>query len=436
MRQITCSFCGAAYDPTQGACPVCGTANAPSQQPRKKEGSPERAPAPQGPDPMEDTILASDLLPKKENTRTPVRQAAAPERRPSQPRKSSPEELPHSPAVERKPQEPAFKEKKPNGRRDKTVCIVLGVVAAILALYIGYRFLRPALADRLSGGQTPPSTTASTVAESIPCQKLTLDAGSIVFTKQGDARLLNVTQEPKDTTDVLAFTSANPAVAKVSNNGRVEAAGQGKTQITVTCGDAQAVCEIVCDFGESTEPSTTAPTESTPPTSEPSGAHTLSSTDFTLFEKGETARLTISGLSNVQVAWTSDDPDIATVDNGKVTAVGPGTTRVRAKFQSQELVCIVRCNFPGETEKPGDENRGSSDSYSLSHTDVTIDVGETFTLRLRDGGGNSVSVTWSVQNSGICSVDGSGTVTGVSSGSTEVSTSYQGSTYTCIIRVR
>ncbi len=436
MRQITCSFCGAAYDPTEGTCPVCGTANAPSQQLRKKEGPPERVPASQGPDPMEDTILASDFMPKKENFRAPARQAAVPDRGSARPRKSSPEEPPHSTAAGSRPQEPAPKGKKPNGRRDKIVCIVLGVVAAILALYIGYRFLRPALADRLSGGQTPPSTTEAMVTESIPCQKLTLDTGVIVFTKQGDARLLNLTQEPKDTTDALAYTAANPAVAKVSNNGRVEAVGQGKTQITVTCGDAQVVCEIVCDFGESTEPSTTAPTESTPPTSEPSGAYTLSSTDFTLFKKGETARLTISGLSNVQVSWTSDDPDIATVDNGKVTAVGPGTTKVRAKFESQELVCIVRCNFPGETEKPGDENQGSSDSYSLSHTDVTIDVGETFTLRLRDSGGDSVSVTWSVQNSGICSVDGSGKVTGVSSGSTEVSTSYQGGTYTCIVRVR
>lgn len=435
MRQITCSFCGAAYDPTEGTCPVCGTANTLPQQPRKKEGPTERAPAPQGPDPMEDTILATDLLPKMESPRAPTRQAAAPERGPSQPRQSSPVEPPHPTAVGKRPQEPALKGKKPNGRRDKTVCIVLGVVAAILALYIGYRFLRPTLADRL-GGQTPPSTTEATVAESIRCQKLTLDTGAIVFTKQGDARLLNVTQEPKDTTEALAFTSANPLVAKVSNTGRVEAAGQGKTLITVTCGEAQVVCEIVCDFGESTEPSTTAPTESTAPTTEQTGNYALSSTDFTLFKKGETARLTISGLSNVQVSWTSDDPDIATVDNGKVTAVGPGTTKVRAKFESQELVCIVRCNFPGETEKPSDENRGSSDSYSLSHTDVTIDVGETFTLRLRDGDGNSVSVTWSVQNSGICSVDGSGKVTGVSSGSTEVSTSYQGSTYTCIVRVR
>lgn len=384
---------------------------------------------------MEDTIFATDFLPKKESTRTPAQRATASGDGLARTGRSVPATLDQQPAAKKRPQEPGPKGKKPNGRRDKVICIVLGAVAAVLAIYIGYRFLRPILPDRLSAGPTLPSTTGATVAESIPCQKLTLDTGAIVFTKQGDARLLNVTQEPKDTTDTLAFSSGNPSVATVSNTGRVEAVGQGQTQITVTCGDAQTVCEVTCDFGETTEPSTTAPTESTPPTSEPSGAYALSSTDFTLFKKGETARLTISGLSNVQVSWSSDDPDIATVDNGKVTAVGPGTTKVRAKVEDQELVCIVRCNFPSETEKPGG-NEGASDSYTLSHTDVTIEVGEAFTLRLRDDNGNSVSVAWSVRNSGVCSVDGNGKVTGISSGTTEVSTSYQGSTYTCIVRVR
>ena len=68
--------------------------------------------------------------------------------------------------------------------------------------------------------------------------------------------------------------------------------------------------------------------------------------DITLSRVGESytllATLTPAGTEH-SVVWTSDDPEVATVDeNGTVTAVDHGTTVVRASAGGAAAECIVR----------------------------------------------------------------------------------------------
>ncbi len=72
---------------------------------------------------------------------------------------------------------------------------------------------------------------------------------------------------------------------------------------------------------------------------------------------------------------------------------------------------------------------------TISHSDVTIDVDESFTLRLKDADGNTLDVSWSSSDSSVCTVSGN-TVTGVGSGVATVSCTYNGETYRCVVRVR
>lgn len=65
---------------------------------------------------------------------------------------------------------------------------------------------------------------------------------------------------------------------------------------------------------------------------------------------------------------------------------------------------------------------------------MTLSVDESFTLRLRDGDGQPLEVTWSTGDSSVCTVDGN-TVTAVGPGYTEVTTTYEGAVYTCVVRV-
>ena len=73
---------------------------------------------------------------------------------------------------------------------------------------------------------------------------------------------------------------------------------------------------------------------------------TLNLTDFTLMRIGEsyTLRATVTPAgTGLKVNWTSDDPEVATVDeNGTVTAVDHGTAVIRASAGGAAAECIVR----------------------------------------------------------------------------------------------
>ena len=124
---------------------------------------------------------------------------------------------------------------------------------------------------------------------------------------------------------------------------------------------------------------------------------------------------------------------VTVTNTGEVTAVGSGTATITVTVNSTKLTCIARCNL-GDSAETGDTgDTGDSDvTYSLSHTDVTLfSSGESFQITVSPTPG---SVSWSTSNSAVCSVDGSGNVTAVGSGTANVTATIGGKTYTCIVR--
>ena len=72
-----------------------------------------------------------------------------------------------------------------------------------------------------------------------------------------------------------------------------------------------------------------------------------------------------------KVIWESSDEKVAEVDtDGKVTAVGEGTAEIIADVGGNTAKMIIRCDFGGTTEN------GSDAGTHLTHTDVSIAVGE------------------------------------------------------------
>lgn len=49
-------------------------------------------------------------------------------------------------------------------------------------------------------------------------------------------------------------------------------------------------------------------------------------------------------VSAEEITWGSDDTSVATVENGVVTAVGPGTTEVYAEYFGMKRTCFVDCS--------------------------------------------------------------------------------------------
>lgn len=118
----------------------------------------------------------------------------------------------------------------------------------------------------------------------------------------------------------------------------------------------------------------------------------LSTTDFTLKELGESHTIKTSGGSSTY-KWYSQDDGIASVDqNGKVTAVSGGTTNVLVTDGSKKAVCIVRVTASGSLPT----TPSSSGSDLRTGTAVVVNGGNG--VRVRSGPGTDYEVLATVPN--------------------------------------
>ena len=185
-----------------------------------------------------------------------------------------------------------------------------------------------------------------TVPTQAKCLELTVNMGSYEFTREGDTVFLKARTEPVGL--VESYTSSDESVAVVGESGLITAVGPGKAVITVTCGDKQVECAVICRWEE---PETTLPPDL------PEGDLELENPDMSFFAKGESYVQTVVGLApGTPVIWSSADESVATVDaGGHITAVGPGTTTVTATVGNSSASCWVRCTFNAEEDDNGGE---------------------------------------------------------------------------------
>ncbi len=337
-----------------------------------------------------------------------------------------------------------------DGGKNKDVGIVIAILALLLAIvavviYIAMRFFVPALPQNDNKGDSTLSTqgTAASTNDSTglttealvleyPCTEIIVSKTVVEFDKIGASLLLNVTTNPDNTTDKLTFTSSDDSVATVTDEGKITAVGGGQAVIAITCGQAAAECRVICDIMQTESTDTTeAPTYS-------GDSLVLNRDDFTFVKKGESHVLYRGEIPVESIVWSTDDPSVATVENGKVVAVGAGMTTVYAEYGGAKKSCIVRCApsvGKAQTTTTENQDQPSNTPYNISSTDVTISINEEFKLQLLDSNKVSVSVIWVVANSEICSVSDN-TVKGLKAGTTTVSVVYEGVTYSCTVRVK
>ena len=441
MSKIICDVCGTSYPETATQCPICGCVR--SVDAKIVAGNTNETEAQTA---SSYTYVKGGRFSKSNVKRRNKGKAAA-------------------------PVETFVEEEQPaneNGGKDAgivitTIFLLLAITAVVI--YIAVRFFGPVLfgndfvqtkpttavvetqdttvgtQDTVDGQTQPtvdeqtqatvPETTEATLA-TVPCTEITLSKTEITFESEGAALLLNVTASPEDTTDIVQFLSADDSVATVSEDGKITAVGKGETVIIVTCGTAVAECKVICNIEEAEE-------ETTEPETSTDAALTFNREDFTLNSKGQTWKLYTGDIAANQITWTSDDEKVATIKDGVVTAVGSGMTTVYGEYGGTKLSCVVRCSEAmgkadttvAETEATTATNKGN---YTISHEDVSVYVGDTFDLVLKDEIGDPVEVSWTASDSSICSVSGN-TVTANATGMITVSTSVDGAVYSCIVRV-
>lgn len=169
------------------------------------------------------------------------------------------------------------------------------------------------------------ATCAVTVTDmAIPATNIALDAYSKTMSV-GDKAKLTATVKPTDTTDKVVWTSSNEKVATVDANGNITALAVGTTKILATAGTVSAECTVTVEAVKVTEVK-------------------LDKTAVSL-KAGETAQLTATVLpdnaADKTVTWTSSSEKVATVVNGKITAVAAGTATITATAGGKSATCTV-----------------------------------------------------------------------------------------------
>lgn len=411
MNQIICDICGCEYAETSEVCPVCGY---------PRQGT-------------EKTVTAATAVEhvKVKGGRFSNKNVKK----------------------RRKAQQKSAESDGKKERSDKPLLIVIAlllIAIVLVSVYIGQRFIwGSGNAFLTNRGQRPAATTApavTTAAPSVPCAGILVDTPVIALDVEGQTQKLELTVMPEDTTDELTFASSDEAVVQVSADGTLTAVGSGQAEITITCGAVVRSCSVVCWFGEETTvpPETTVPMETTKPT-EPEETEaavlTLDPNDVSLFSVNESftiyARLGSSSVSRSKVTWSTSDPRIATVDKGVVTAVGKGVATITAAYEGQKATCAVRCRFenPTNQEDQSGQEGTTEQTWKASHSDVSISVGEAFKLTVKNNDGETADAIWTMSIDGVVSVDGK-TITGRAPGTVTLTTTVEGQTFTCIIRVK
>lgn len=249
MSKIVCDICGTAFSEEEEFCPICGCA--------KGAGA---------------ALLGDDILSEEmEAAVTAVDQKLAPDFK---------EDFDY---VDEADDDDDFDDDGNDERDDDTddeddeyeddedehksnaglvialVLVVLALIAVSAFVLVKY-FLPNVLAPAVTAPPVVETTEAPAVSTelTIACESLALTSGGdVILENEGDNWLINVMALPENTTDELMYASSDEAVVTVNEQGKLTAVGEGTAVITISCGEQELKCTVICDFTRET----TAPSE-------------------------------------------------------------------------------------------------------------------------------------------------------------------------------
>lgn len=137
-----------------------------------------------------------------------------------------------------------------------------------------------------------------------------------------------------------------------------------------------------------------------------------------------TATVSPENATDKTITWTSDKPNVATVDsNGKVTAVGAGTATITAKCGDKTAICEITV----KTKAP-EAVKVTGISFDKNNLELTVDNTEKLTATVKPDNATDKTVNWSSEDANVATVDGDGNVKALKAGQTTItSTAADGS---------
>jgi uncharacterized protein YjdB len=265
-------------------------------------------------------------------------------------------------------------------------------------------------ATTVHGGRTD---ICSVTVLSIPVTGVSLNKTSATILVNATETLTATVSPPNATDKAVSWTSNNPAVATVLN-GTVTARAAGTADITVSAADGSytATCHVTVPV--------------------PVAGVSLNKTSATLYiGSTETLTATVSpnNAANKTISWTSDNPAVADVVNGTVTAKSAGTAKITVTAADGGKTAECRVTVIPVLVA----------DVSLNKNSVTLPVNasETLAATVSPGNATNQAVTWTSDNESVAGVSSDGTVTAKSAGTADitVTTESEGKTAVCRVTV-
>ena len=213
----------------------------------------------------------------------------------------------------------------------------------------------------------------------------------------------------------IAWAVGNPAVARINTSGYVTAMSPG-TSYVIAGAEGRSDTALVTALASAPPPVTVA-------------SVTLSVASFTL-PVGQAQQLGVvvrdaSGneLTDRTVSWSAGNGSVASVSSsGLVSALGAGTSYIFASAEGRADTALL-------TVSPAPPAPVATVSVSAPSATMPVGATQQLTATLRDAGGNVLGgrvITWSSANAAVATVNASGLVTALASGTATITATSEG----------
>lgn len=206
--------------------------------------------------------------------------------------------------------------------------------------------------------------------------------------------------------DDITWNTTDDKVVTVKD-GLVKAVAKGDATITVKCNDGElaAACKVKV-IEENT-------------VIRPEGIEvTPKSMELKVGDKGTlTATVTPADAEVNDLVWETSDNTVATVAHGEVTALKAGEAQITAKCNNGELSSSCKVTVTAETEPDPEPDPDKLIAVTIVPVDgkADVQVGEHLNLKAvyTPSDANPNSVSWTVDNESLATIDQNGVVKGV-----------------------
>jgi uncharacterized protein YjdB len=273
-------------------------------------------------------------------------------------------------------------------------------------------------------GQYSAGCIVTVQAAAIPVTGVSLGKTATGIAVNGTEELTHTVAPSNATNKKVRWSSSNSAVVIVDSNGKITGVAAGTAIVTVTTDDGQysAGCAVTVQQGQ---------TQTIPVT-----GISLGKTTTTIPVNGtEALTYTVApaNATNKNVTWSSSNASIVAVDgNGRITGVAVGTATVTATTDEGQYSasCMVTVQ-QGQTQTvPVTGLTLNKSSLALFVADV-----EALTAIVTPANATNKKVTWTSSNSSVATVDATGAVRGIASGTATVTATSEDGGYTAACTV-